>query len=43
MLDKLGVAPNERIAGFVHIGRPAKPPEERDRPPLSAIVTRYGS
>ena len=42
VLDKLGVAPNERVAGFVHIGRAVKPPEERERPPLAAIVTRYG-
>jgi nitroreductase len=41
VLDKLGLAPNERMAGFVHIGRAAKPPEERDRPKLSDIVTHY--
>jgi len=41
VLDALGLAPNERIAGYVHIGRPAKPPEDRDRPTLDAIVTRY--
>ena len=41
VLDKLGVAPNERIAGFVHIGRPAKPPEDRERPQLDAIVTYF--
>jgi len=41
VLDALGISANERIAGFVHIGRPAKPPEDRDRPPLEAIVTRY--
>ena len=41
VLDRLGLAPNERIAGFVHIGHPAKPPEDRDRPKLDAIVTRY--
>lgn len=41
VLDALGVAANEKIAGFVHIGRPAKPPEERDRPKLDALVTRY--
>ena len=29
------------IAGFVHIGRPAKPPEDRPRPPLADIVTRF--
>jgi nitroreductase len=42
VLDKLGLAANERIAGFVHIGRPLKPPEDRDRPELDEIVTRYG-
>ncbi len=41
VLGKLGVAPNERVAGFVHIGRAAKPPEDRERPPLAAIVTRF--
>src|SRR5215470_372673 len=41
VLGALGVTENERIAGFVHIGRPARPPEERPRPPLSEIVTRY--
>jgi nitroreductase len=40
-LDALGLAANERMAGFVHIGRPAKPPEERDRPKLADIVSRY--
>ena len=43
VLDALGLAPNERIAGFVHIGRPAKPPEDRERPPLDEIVTRFGA
>lgn len=42
VLAALGVKPEERLAGFVHIGRPAKPPEDRPRPPLSDIVTRYG-
>jgi nitroreductase len=42
VLDVLGLAGNERIAGFVHIGRPIKPPDERDRPKLDAIVTRFG-
>jgi nitroreductase len=41
VLDALGLAPHERIAGFVHIGHPAKPPEDRDRPKLADIVTRY--
>ena len=41
VLDALGVKPEEKIAGFVHIGRAAKPPEDRPRPPLDSIVTRY--
>jgi nitroreductase len=41
VLAALGVADNERVAGFVHIGRPTRPPEDRPRPPLSEIVTRY--
>jgi nitroreductase len=41
VLDALGVAPQERLAGFIHIGRPQGTQEDRDRPPLSEIVTRY--
>ena len=41
VLDALGVAANERIAGFVHIGRPAKPPEDRPRPALATVVTHF--
>jgi hypothetical protein len=43
VLDALGVRPEERIAGFIHIGRPAKPVEDRPRPPLDEVVTRYGA
>ena len=43
VLDAFGLAANERIAGYVHIGRPGKPPEERDRPKLDSIVTMYGT
>jgi nitroreductase len=42
VLDALGLAPHEKIAGFIHIGRPAVPPQDRPRPPLPDIVTRYG-
>ena len=41
VLDGLGLAANERIAGFVHIGKPARPPEDRERPKLETIITRY--
>jgi nitroreductase len=42
ILKALGLSDNERVAGFVHIGRPARPPEDRPRPALSEIVSRYG-
>jgi nitroreductase len=41
VLDALGLEPHERIAGFIHIGRPPGPPEDRPRPPLADIATRY--
>jgi nitroreductase len=43
VLDALGLAAEERIAGFVHIGRPARRPEERERPKLADIVSRYAA
>jgi nitroreductase len=41
VLAALGLAENERIAGFVHIGRPSDKPEDRPRPPLQDIATRF--
>jgi nitroreductase len=41
VLDALGLAPHEKIAGFVHIGRPPGVPEDRARPPLDEIATRF--
>ena len=41
VLDALGLLPHERIAGFIHIGRPPGPPEDRPRPPLAEIATRF--
>ena len=41
VLAALGLNDNERIAGFVHIGRPSEPPEDRPRPPLNEIATRF--
>jgi nitroreductase len=43
VLDAFGLASTERIAGFVHIGRPLKPPEDRPRPALADIVLRFGA
>ena len=42
VLDALGLKPHEKIAGFVHIGRPTHAPEDRPRPALADIVTRFG-
>jgi nitroreductase len=41
VLDALGLGPTEKIAGFVHIGKFTKLPEDRPRPALTDIVTRY--
>ena len=43
VLAALGLGTHERVAGFIHIGKPDSPPEDRPRPPLSEIVTRYGA
>jgi nitroreductase len=43
VLDALGLGPNERIAGFVHIGHPPGVPEDRPRPPLTEIVSRFSA
>lgn len=37
----LGLAPEERLAGLVHIGTPDIPPFERPRPALSEIVSDW--
>jgi nitroreductase len=38
----LGLRGGEKVAGFVHIGAPAEAPQERIRPDLAALVTRWG-
>lgn len=37
----LGLAENEKVAGFVLIGTPREAPLERDRPSLDPLVTRW--
>lgn len=39
--EKLDLKAGERVAGFIYIGKPALPLEERIRPDLDKIVTRY--
>src|SRR5215475_13620862 len=41
VLNGLGLKAEEKLAGFIHIGTPSKPNEERPRPVLSEIVTRF--
>lgn len=35
----LGIAPAEKVVGFVYIGTPSEPPSERPRPALAAVVS----
>ena len=37
----LGLAAREKIAGFVYLGTPAAPLEDRPRPALETVVTRW--
>jgi nitroreductase len=41
VLERLGLKPGERIAGFIYIGKSAVPLEERARPDMEKIVTRF--
>ncbi len=37
----MGLAENERIAGFVYVGRAQEIPTDRERPALTQVVTRW--
>ena len=41
VLDGLGLKSDEKLAGFIHIGTPSRPSEDRPRPQLAEIVTRF--
>jgi len=41
VLGGLGVKANEKIIGFIHIGKTTRPNVDRPRPVLSEIVTRF--
>src|ERR1700761_2029320 len=41
VLDGFGLKPDEKLAGLIHIGTPSKPNEDRPRPALADIVTRF--
>jgi len=39
--EGLGLKPGERVAGFIYIGNSAAPLEERPRPDMKKVVTRF--
>ena len=41
VLDGFGLKPDEKLAGLIHIGNVTQPNEDRPRPALSDIVTRF--
>jgi hypothetical protein len=41
VLDGMGLLPEERIAGFLHVGRPGSIPADRERPDLASITSRF--
>jgi nitroreductase len=41
VLEGLGLKADEKLAGFVHIGTVSRPNEDRPRPVLSDLVTRF--
>lgn len=41
VMDALGLAPEERLAGFVHIGTAVDRPADRERPALTEVVSRF--
>jgi nitroreductase len=40
-LAALGAREGERVAGFVYVGRAKEPPQERERPGVAALVSRW--
>lgn len=43
VLTAFGLADDERMAGFIHIGTAETVPADRERPALADIVSRYGA
>jgi nitroreductase len=41
VMARFGLAEHEKIAGFIHIGRVENGPEDRARPDLDTLVTRF--
>ncbi len=43
VLERFGLGPNEKIAGFIHVGTAPSPREDRDRPMLAELVTTFAA
>jgi nitroreductase len=41
VLDRIGLKPTERIAGFIYIGQSAVVLEDRPRPAIDSITTKF--
>jgi nitroreductase len=41
VLERIGLIPTERIAGYVYIGQPSDALEDRPRPTIESITTRF--
>lgn len=41
VMERIGLKPTERIAGYIYIGHPADPLEDRPRPDIRGITTRF--
>ena len=37
----LGLEPGEKVAGFIFLGTPKEPPQERERPDLAGLITAW--
>lgn len=42
MAKVMGLAPHEKVAGFIYLGTPTAPLEDRPRPDAMALLTRWG-
>lgn len=43
VMTAFGLAEDERMAGFIHLGTPTAPITDRDRPVMADIVSYYGA
>jgi nitroreductase len=41
VLERIGLRPGERIAGYIYIGHPVDPLEDRPRPAVDSITTKF--